>query len=186
MDVTQSSIEMLRLKRDLASGQIRRDIANQAKVGLILEDGITYPLKGILKFSDVTIDQSTGSVTLRTVFPNPNQVLLPGMYVRAVLEEGVIENAIQVPQRGVTRDPDGNATAMIVGADDKVETRMLTVTRAIGDTWLVSQGLNPGDRLIVEGLQKARLGTTVKPVPFGVQAEASDASDSGQPAAIQK
>ena len=116
VDVTQSSIEMLRLKRDLASGQIRRDSANQARVGLILEDGIAYPLQGILKFSDVTIDQSTGSVTLRTVFPNPKQVLLPGMYVRAVLEEGVIEQAIQVPQRGVTRDPSGNATALIVGA----------------------------------------------------------------------
>ena len=182
VDVTQSSIEMLRLKRDLASGQIRRDSANQARVGLILEDGIAYPLKGILKFSDVTIDQSTGSVTLRTVFPNPNQVLLPGMYVRAVLEEGVITEAIQVPQRGVTRDPSGNATALIVGADDKVESRALTVTRAIGDTWLVSQGLNPGDRLIVEGLQKARPGAVVKPVPFGA---ASGASETAQPASVQ-
>ena len=186
VDVTQSSIEMLRLKRDLASGQIMRDSANQAKVGLLLEDGMPYPLQGTLKFSDVTIDQSTGSVTLRTVFPNPNQVLLPGMYVRAVLEEGVIEQAIHVPQRGVTRDPSGNATAMVVGADDKVEARALKVTRAIGDTWLVSEGLNPGDRLIVEGLQKAQPGTTVKPVAFGGKSGASAASASGQPVAVQK
>jgi len=186
VDVTQSSIEMLRLKRDLASGHIMRDSVNQAKVGLVLEDGITYPLQGVFKFSDVTIDQSTGSVTLRTVFPNPNQILLPGMYVRAVLEEGVIEQAIQVPQRGVTRDSAGNATALIVGTGDKVEARTLTVTRAIGDTWLVSEGLNPGDRLIVEGLQKAQPGTTVKPVAFGVKSGESAGSASGQPAAVQK
>jgi membrane fusion protein (multidrug efflux system) len=186
VDVTQSSIEMLRLKRDLASGQIKRDSANQARVGLLLEDGIAYPLQGILKFSDVTIDQSTGSVTLRTVFPNPNQVLLPGMYVRAVLEAGVIEQAIQVPQRGVTRDSAGNATALIVGSGDKVEARALRVSRAIGDTWLVSEGLNPGDRLIVEGLQKAQPGATVKPVVFGAKSGAAAASDSGQPAAVQK
>ena len=186
VDVTQSSIEMLQLKRDLASGQIKRDGPNQAKVSLLLEDGISYPLQGTLKFSDVTIDQSTGSVTLRTVFPNPNQILLPGMYVRAVLEEGVIEQAIQVPQRGVTRDSAGNATAMIVGVGDKVESRTLKVIRAIGDTWLVSEGLNPGDRLIVEGLQKAQPGTTVKPVAFGVKSGESAASDSGQPAAGQK
>jgi len=186
VDVTQSSIEMLRLKRDLASGHIMRDSVNQAKVGLVLEDGITYPLQGVFKFSDVTIDQSTGSVTLRTVFPNPNQILLPGMYVRAVLEEGVIEQAIQVPQRGVTRDSAGNATALIVGTGDKVEARTLTVTRAIGDTWLVSDGLNPGDRLIVEGLQKVRPGTTVKPVAFGDKSGASADSASGQPASVQK
>ncbi len=183
VDVTQSSIEMLRLNRDLDSGQIRRDSADQAGVGLILEDGMPYPLKGTLKFSDVTIDQSTGSVTLRTVFENPKQVLLPGMYVRAVLEEGVIAQAIQAPQRGVTRDPAGNATALIVGEGDKVETRSLTVTRAIGDKWLVSQGLVSGDRLIVEGLQKAKPGGIVKPVPFGAQPAASD---SGQPAAVRK
>jgi membrane fusion protein, multidrug efflux system len=186
VDVTQSSIEMLRLNRELAIGKIRRDSANQASVGLLLEDGVLYPLQGTLKFSDVTIDQSTGSVTLRTVFPNPNQILLPGMYVRAVLEEGVIDQAIQVPQRGVTRDSAGNATALIVGADDKVEARTLTVTRASGDTWLVSRGLDPGDRLIVEGLQKARPGATVKPVPFGAPSGAPDSSDSNQPAAVQK
>lgn len=156
------------------------------KVGLLLEDGVPYPLQGILKFSDVTIDQSTGSVNLRTVFPNPKQVLLPGMYMRTILEEGVIEQAIQVPQRGVTRYSTGNATALIVGAGDKVETRTLTVTCAIGDTSLVSEGLNPGDRLIVEGLQKALPGTVVRPVPFGVQPGALAGSDSSQPAAVQK
>ena len=157
-------MEMLRLKRDLAVEGIKRDKLNQANVRLLLEDGTPYPLQGILKFSDVTVDQSTGSVTLRTVFPNPKQVLLPGMYARAILEEGVIEMAILAPQKGVTRDPSGNATAMVVGEGNKVESRTLKVTRTIGDSWLVSEGLNPGDLLIIEGTQKALPGTQVKVV----------------------
>ena len=164
VDVTQSSMEMLRLKRDLAVEGIKRDKLNQANVRLLLEDGTPYPLQGILKFSDVTVDQSTGSVTLRTVFPNPKQVLLPGMYARAILEEGVIEMAILAPQKGVTRDPSGNATAMVVGEGNKVESRTLKVTRTVGDSWLVSEGLNPGDLLIIEGTQKALPGTQVKVV----------------------
>ncbi|MBF0549294.1 MAG: efflux RND transporter periplasmic adaptor subunit [Deltaproteobacteria bacterium] len=166
VDVTQSSADMLRLKRDLASGSITRDAEGQAKVGLVLEDGTSYPLPGKLKFSEVTVDQSTGSVTLRTVFPNPNDLLLPGMYVRAVIEEGSKEQALLVPQRGVTRDPAGNATALVVGEGDKVELRNLKVARALGDRWLISDGLKPGDRLIVEGLQKAQPGVVVKAVPF--------------------
>ncbi len=167
VDVTQSTAELLRLKRDLASGTLKSNGDGQARVALVLEDGSKYPLPGTLKFSDVTVNQSTGSVTLRTVFRNPQQLLLPGMYVRAVLEEGVMEQAILVPQQGVTRDPAGNATALVVGAEDKVEPRTLKVARAIGDQWLVSDGLQAGDRLIVEGLQKARPGAPVRVVDLG-------------------
>jgi membrane fusion protein (multidrug efflux system) len=172
VDVTQSSADMLRLKQALASGRVKNGGASQAKVKLLLEDGSTYPLTGVLKFSDVTVDPSTGSVTVRTVFPNPKQVLLPGMYVRAVLEEGVAGNAILVPQQGVSRDPSGNATALVVGAGEKVEPRVLKVSRALGDKWLVEDGLKPGDRVIVEGLQKARPGTQVKAVALAGKAEA--------------
>ena len=166
VDVTQSTSELLRLKRNLASGLVTNAESQQAAVKLILEDGTPYPHSGTMKFSEVTVNQSTGSVTLRTLFPNPDLLLLPGMFVSAVVEEGVNELGIMVPQRGVSRDTSGNATALVVGADDKVEPRTLKVARAIGDQWLVSEGLQPGDRLIVEGLQRARPGTTVKPVPF--------------------
>ena len=167
VDVNQSISEMLKLKQNLASGVLKKSSAVQAPVKLLLEDGSTYPLTGTLKFSEVTVDQSTGSVTLRAVFPNPNQVLLPGMFVRAVLVEGVNENAILVPQRGVTRNPKGEAMVMVVGAEEKVEPRPIKVIRTVGDSWLVSDGLKAGDRVILEGLQKARPGTAVKAVPFG-------------------
>ncbi|HJW44450.1 MAG TPA: efflux RND transporter periplasmic adaptor subunit, partial [Geothrix sp.] len=120
-------------------------------------------------FSDVTVDPSTGSQTLRMVFPNPRQVLLPGMYVRAIVEEGVAEQAILVPQQGVTRDPKGNAIAMVVDGAGKVEQRTLKVDRAIGPKWLVMEGLRAGDQVIVEGLQKIRPGATVKIVPQGAK-----------------
>lgn len=171
VDVTQSSSEMLRLKQALASGQLRKAADSQSKVKLILEDGTPYPLEGILKFSEATVDQTTGSITLRTVFPNPKHVLLPGMYVRAVLEDGVNDKAILIPQRGVTRNPAGNAMVMVVGAEDKVEPRVIKVVRTVGDSWLVSEGLKAGDRVILEGLQKARPGTPVTVVPFGSKAE---------------
>lgn len=167
VDVTQSSVNMLRLKQNMANGQIKHSGASQAKVKLLLEDGASYPQEGILKFSDVTVDPSTGSVTLRTVFPNPKLTLLPGMYVRAILAEGVKEQAILVPQQGVTRDSNGNATALVVDGSDKVAPRVLKVDRSVGDKWLVSEGLRPGDRVILEGLQRARPGSTVKVVPFG-------------------
>jgi len=166
VDVTQSSAELLRLKQNLASGLLKSNGAAQAQVRLMLEDGTVYPLPGKLKFSEVTVDQSTGSIILRAVFPNPKQTLLPGMFVRAVLEEGVIEQAILVPQRGVTRNPAGNAMAMVVGAEEKVEPRVIKVVRTVGENWLVSEGLKEGDRVILEGLQKARPGTQVKAVPF--------------------
>jgi len=172
VDVTQSSAEMLRLKQALATGLLKSNGAAQAKVKLLLEDGSVYPLPGILKFSEVTVDQSTGSITLRAVFPNPNHVLLPGMFVRAIVEEGLNEHAILVPQRGVTRNPAGEATVMVVGNEEKVEQKIIKVARTVGDNWLVSEGLKPGDRVIVEGLQKARPGTQVKALLFGSKPDA--------------
>ena len=187
VDVTQSSAELLKLKQNLASGQLKRDSATaQAKVKLLLEDGSAYPLPGMLRFSEVTVDQSTGSITLRATFPNPKQVLLPGMFVRALLEEGVDEQAILVPQRGVTRNPKGDAMVMVVGAEEKVEPRVIQVVRTVGENWLVSGGLKPGDRVILEGLQKARPGTPVKAVPFGAKPEAAPAGVATQPAAAKK
>jgi len=179
VDVTQSSAEMLTLKKHLSSGLLKNGGSAQAKVRLLLEDGSAYPLPGTLKFSEVTVEQSTGSLTLRAIFPNPKQLLLPGMFVRAILEEGVNDQAILVPQRGVTRKPDGNAAVMVVGAGEQVEQRVITVERTIGDNWLVSDGLKPGDRVILEGIQKAKPGTPVKAVPFG----AKPAATAGQPAA---
>lgn len=167
VDVTQSTADLLRLKQNIASGVLKKNGAAQAPVKLLLEDGTFYPQTGILKFSEVTVDQSTGSVTLRAVFPNPKQALLPGMFVRAVLEEGSSESAILVPQRGVTRNPKGDAMVMTVGAEEKVEPRKIRVIRTVGDNWLVGEGLKAGDRVILEGLQKARPGTVVKAVPFG-------------------
>jgi membrane fusion protein (multidrug efflux system) len=182
VDVTQSSAELLRLKQDLASGVLKTDKTGQARVKLILEDGSAYPLPGTLKFSEVTVDQSTGSFILRAIFPNPGQTLLPGMFVRAVLEEGINENAILVPQRGVTRNPKGEAMVMVVGATEKVEPRIITVVRTVGDDWLVGGGLKVGDRVIMDGIQRALPGTTVKSVPF-VNTPAPQPAGSVQPAA---
>ena len=178
VDVTQSSAELLRLKQSLASGIMKRDSAGQTKVKLLLEDGSPYPLPGTLKFSEVTVDQSTGSITLRAIFPNPKQILLPGMFVRAVVEEGVNEQALLVPQRGVSRNPQGDAVAMLVGAEGKAEPRVIQVARTVGENWLVTGGLKPGDQVILEGLQRARPGTPVKAVPFG----SKPATQQGQPA----
>jgi len=186
VDVTQSSAEMMKLKQNLASGLLKKDSATaQARVKLMLEDGSPYPLPGILKFSEVTVDQSTGSITLRAIFPNPKQVLLPGMFVRAILEEGVNEQAILVSQRGVTRNQKGEAMVFVVGAEEKVEPRIIKVVRTLGDSWLVSDGLKPGDRVILEGIQKARPGTPVKAVPFGAK-PATAPAEAQQPAPAKK
>jgi len=166
VDATQSSANLLQLKRNMEAGRIKAGNPDQARVKLFLEDGTPYPLVGTLKFSDVTVDPSTGSFILRMVFPNPKHVLLPGMYVRALVQEGVVNRAILVPQQGVSRDPKGNPVALIVDAQGKVQQRMITVDRAIGDKWLVSSGLAPGDHVIVEGVQKVRPGASVKAVPF--------------------
>jgi membrane fusion protein (multidrug efflux system) len=169
VDVTQSSADLLRLRRELASGRLKSAGTDQARVRLLLEDGSAYPLEGRLQFSEVSVDPASGSVTLRAVFPNPKQQLLPGMYVRAVLEEGVREDAILVPQQAVSRDPRGNALALVVAADGTVQSRQLRADRALGDRWLVTEGLAAGDRVIVEGLQRVRPGAPAKAVERAAQ-----------------
>jgi membrane fusion protein (multidrug efflux system) len=164
VDATQSSANLLQLKRNIATGWIKGNGSEQAKVKLVLEDGTPYPLEGTLKFSDVTVDPTTGSFILRMVFPNPKHTLLPGMYVRALVLEGIVENAILASQQGISRDPKGNPVALIVDAEDKVQQQAITVDRAIHDKWLVSSGLKPGDRLIIERTQQIRPGDAVKVV----------------------
>jgi len=158
VDLTQSTTELLQLKRDLESGVLQSAGKDAAKVTLKFEDGSDYDQLGKLQFSDVTVDQNTGTVTLRAVFPNPKQQLLPGMYVRASLEEGVRENGILVPQKGIMRDATGEPSAFVLTAENKVEKRSVKTARAIGDQWLIAEGLQAGDRLIVEGIQKIRPG----------------------------
>ncbi|WP_166797339.1 multidrug efflux RND transporter periplasmic adaptor subunit MexA [Pseudomonas aeruginosa] len=165
VDVTQPSTALLRLRRELASGQLERAGDNAATVSLKLEDGSQYPLEGRLEFSEVSVDEGTGSVTIRAVFPNPNNELLPGMFVHAQLQEGVKQKAILAPQQGVTRDLKGQATALVVNAQNKVELRVIKADRVIGDKWLVTEGLNAGDKIITEGLQFVQPGVEVKTVP---------------------
>ncbi|HFT7373052.1 TPA: multidrug efflux RND transporter periplasmic adaptor subunit MexA [Pseudomonas aeruginosa] len=165
VDVTQPSTALLRLRRELASGQLERAGDNAAKVSLKLEDGSQYPLEGRLEFSEVSVDEGTGSVTIRAVFPNPNNELLPGMFVHAQLQEGVKQKAILAPQQGVTRDLKGQATALVVNAQNKVELRVIKADRVIGDKWLVTEGLNAGDKIITEGLQFVQPSVEVKTVP---------------------
>jgi len=188
VDVTQATAEVLRLQRALARGQIT-DGDSSRSVKLLLEDGTPYGEAGRLEFRDVTVDPTTGSVTLRMVFPNPDRVLLPGMYVRAVVEEGVVDDALLAPQQGITRDPKGNPVALVVNGDGTVEQRSPVIDRAVGDAWLVTGGLAPGDRLIVESKGQVRPGQTVRPVPFeGTESTqprsgAGDAAGSEAPAA---
>ncbi|WP_110950184.1 efflux RND transporter periplasmic adaptor subunit [Pseudomonas bohemica] len=162
VDVVQSSTELLRLRRELESGKLQKAGDNAAKVKLTLEDNSQYPVDGKLEFSEVSVDQTTGSVTLRAVFPNPNHTLLPGMFVHARLQSGVNEKAILVPQQGVTRDLKGVPTALVVNQDNKVELRTLVANRTSGADWVVEKGLNPGDRVITEGLQYVKPGAEVK------------------------
>lgn len=166
VDVTQPSTSMLQLKRALEAGQLQRSSDGAAKVKFKLEDGSTYALAGKLQFSESTVDPSTGAVTLRAVVPNPKGELLPGMYVRAVVEEGVKAGALLVPQRAVQRDAAGKPIAYVVGAESKLELRNLVTERAIGDGWLVTDGVAAGDRVVVEGLQNARAGVAVNAVPW--------------------
>jgi membrane fusion protein (multidrug efflux system) len=173
IDFTQSSVERLKLIQELDRGQIKQGNSDEAKIRLLLEDGSSYPEEGILKFSDVTVDPSTGSVTLRALFPNPHNLLLPGMFIRGIVQEGIQEQGILIPQQGVTRNPAGEAMVMLVGAEDKVEPRVIKVDRTIGSDWLVNEGLQAGDRVIMEGFQRARPGTQVKVVPFGAGPEGS-------------
>lgn len=174
IDITQSSTEVLRLKRALEQGQIKSISPGEAQVTLLLEDGSTYEHAGKLLFSDITVDESTGMIKMRAETPNPERLLLPGMFARARLEQAVNTQAITVPQRGITRNADGSGTAMVVTPDNKVESRRITTGAAVGNKWVVMEGLKAGDRVIVEGLQKVRPGTPVKAVPFNPE---------GQPAA---
>jgi membrane fusion protein (multidrug efflux system) len=160
VDLTQSSSELLRLRQEFGG----RNLSEVAPVAIVLEDGSRYPHPGELKFTDVSVDPQTGSFALRAVVPNPERLLLPGMYVRATLERGQRANAVLAPQRAITRDPKGHGLAMVVDANNKVEQRTVATARTVGDDWLIDQGLSAGDRVIVEGLQKVQPGMTVKPV----------------------
>lgn len=179
-DFTQSTTEMLRLRRLLDSGKLQSLDAGTAKVTLILEDGTTYQYPGKLLFSDVTVNPSTGMITLRSEFPNPDHLLLPGMFARGQLQEAVNNDAITVLQRGVALGANGTAIAMIVGKDNKVEARTVKLSTAVEDKWIVSEGLKQGDRVIVEGLQKIRPGAEVKPVPFKSTEPATAAAPQGK------
>jgi len=165
VDLTQSSAEALRMRRDLDVGKLQSAGKGKAKVSLVLEDGREYGEAGALQFADVTVDPGTGSIGLRAIFPNPRGELLPGMFVRARLDEAVNPEALLVPQLGVSRDQKGVPTALVVNAEKKVERRQLVTDRAVGDAWLVTSGLKPGDQVIVEGIQKVRPGVEVNAVP---------------------
>ena len=189
VDVNQSSSEWLRLRREIASGALAANDAGMP-VEIVLEDGTHYAHPGKLQASDVTVDEGTGSFALRVLVPNPEFVLRPGMYVTAVLAEGKDDDAVLAPQQGVTRDPKGNASALVVGPDGKVELREVKVSRTIGDKWLVDEGLKPGDRVIVEGVQKVQPGMpaqaieqgTAPPAPAGAGAAGNPG---GQPPASE-
>lgn len=165
IDLAQSSTEVLRLRRALAEGKLQRTDSGEARVQLLLDDGRVYAEEGTLQFSDVTVDPSTSSITLRAIFPNPKGDLLPGMFVRARLAEGSAPDAILVPQFAITRNAQGDAVALVVGAESKVESRVVQTPRSVGNQWLVSTGLAPGDQVIVENLQRIRPGAVVKPAP---------------------
>ncbi|WP_027802821.1 efflux RND transporter periplasmic adaptor subunit [Paraburkholderia dilworthii] len=184
VDLTQSSLDGLKLRREIQEGRLKTNGPDAAKVSLILEDGRTYSEKGKLQFTDVTVDQSTGSVTVRAIFQNKDKVLLPGMFVRAKIEEGVNENALVVPQVGITHDQKGQPTALVVGQDNKVALRQLVTSGTYGSNWVVESGLKAGDRVIVQGTDKAKPGMQVKAVAAQLPASpASGAAAQGAPAA---
>jgi membrane fusion protein, multidrug efflux system len=184
VDLTQSSLDGLKLRREVQEGRLKTSGPGAAKVSLILEDGRTYSEQGKLQFTDVTVDQSTGSVTVRAIFKNADKVLLPGMFVRAKIEEGVNENALVVPQVGITHDQKGTPTALVVNSANKVELRQLVTSGTYGSNWVVESGLKAGDRVIVQGTDKAHPGQDVKAVAAQLPATpASDASAQGAPAA---
>lgn len=168
VQISQSSAELLQLRREIAAGSLQG--TDTVPVEIVLEDGSTFAQQGRLSFAEALVDPATGAVALRVVVPNPDQLLLPGMFVRARVANGVRSNGILAPQQGITRNPRGDATALVVGADGKVEERVVKVSRAIGDKWLVDEGLKAGDRLIVEGLQKVKAGATVTASERGSEA----------------
>ena len=173
IDLTAPSRELLQLRRAWAAGTTEQPV--NLPVTIILEDGTRYEYEGKIAFSEVSVDPTTGSFALRIEAPNPDDLLLPGMYVRAIVAGGVRQNALLVPQQGIARDPKGATTAMVVGPDNKVEQRAVKVSQALGDQWLVEEGLKPGDKVIVEGLQKIRPGVTVQPDELAPEADATNA-----------
>lgn len=176
VDIYQSAAEILKLRHNLADGALNPGGPSSVQVSLKLDDGTDYPVKGRLQFADVTVDQTTGNLLLRALFPNPRGVLLPGLYVRAVVAQGGKPSAILAPQQGVTRSPTGDATAMVVDAQGKAQQRDIKTDGVVGDKWLVASGLNPGDRLIVEGLQRVKPGAPVHAVPAGSPQNSAPAS----------
>lgn len=187
VDVVQSSAELLRLRRNLETGLLSSEAASRKMVRIVLEDGTPYPLEGTLQFSDVTVDPTTGSYSLRIIVPNPDHILLPGMFVRAIVTEGTAPQALLVPQQGVSRTPKGEPVALIVDPDNTVQQRALTIDRAIGDRWLIASGLAAGDRLIIEGMLNVRPGAKVAPVSMDNNGEKSEKNAaSGAPAGLKK
>jgi membrane fusion protein (multidrug efflux system) len=185
VDLNQSSVQGLQLRRDMASGKVKVNGPNQAQVTVFLEDGTQYPSAGTLQFTDITVDQNTGSVTVRAMVPNPRYVLLPGMFVRARVDEGIDNTALLVPQVGVTHNPQGQATALVVGGDNKVALRTIQASRTFDTNWVVDAGLNEGEKVIVSGVQKVQPGMLVRAVenqaaPAPQQAQSPD---SGVPVA---
>jgi membrane fusion protein (multidrug efflux system) len=174
VDVTQPATTLLRLRQEAASGKLQTTGPNQAQVQLVLEDGTKYATPGTLQFSEVNVDQTTGTVLLRAIFPNPDHMLLPGLYVRAELQEGKDDNAFLVPQQGVSRNSHGDPTVLLVGKDNKVALKIIQTSRAIGNKWLVTGGLAAGDRVIVDGLQRVRPGAAVHATEFDVDKPAAE------------
>jgi membrane fusion protein (multidrug efflux system) len=179
VDIQQSSADVLKLRQAIMAGKVSKD--GNAKVALKLEDGNDYGPQGTLRFADVTVDQTTGSQIIRALFPNPNGLLLPGMFVRAHLVEGTQQNAMLVPQRAVSRDERGNPVVLVVGAENKIEPRPIQTSRTAGDSWIVTSGLKPGDKVIVEGAMMLRPGMPVTPQPWNPNAKPADGQ--GQPGA---
>ncbi|KQT17230.1 RND transporter [Methylobacterium sp. Leaf399] len=189
VDITQSVGELTKLRRDLASGELDRLAHDSANAQLIMDDGSFYPSAGRVLFSDVTADPSTGQVTLRVLFPNPNDDLFPGMYARARIKQGIDKDAIAVPQQAIQRTNDGKAEVWVIGKDDKVMLQPVEVGPIVENNWLIREGLKPGERVVVEGVQKISAGMVVKPVPAdgeakGTQADAGDKASPGAPAPV--
>lgn len=186
VDVTQSTNDVLRLRREAAQGRFQQaEGGGGARIQLVLEDGSTYAHPGRLQFSGVNVNPTTGTITLRAVVPNPDGLLLPGMYVRAVLQAGVDERALLVPQQGVARDAAGSASVLLVNADSKIERRRIEVGAAVGNRWLITQGLAAGDRVVVDGLQRVKPGDAAEPVEVQIKLQATQAGGSAAPAAAQ-
>ncbi len=183
LDISQSVAETMSLQEAIKSGQV--SASDGAEVELVFEDGRVYPLKGRLQFSDVSVDEATGSVTLRATFPNPEGVILPGMFAKARVTSGYTPNGILVPQPAVIRDPKGNASVFVIGKDGTAQPRPIKAVRTVGDKWLVTEGLAPGDKVIVEGLQKVQPGAPVTPVQIGAPQEKPQDAAAPKPAAAQ-